>query len=112
MRPLSSAWNVKRAWLPVSDFELQDQGEGRFALKGNVSFDTANRILKASESVFAQHASLQVDMSGVDKADSAGLALLLEWKAQAAGRGASISYKDIPESLVAIARTSEVSDLL
>jgi phospholipid transport system transporter-binding protein len=51
-------------------------------------------------------------MSGVDKADSAGLALLLEWKAQAAARGASISYKEIPDSLAAIARTSEVSDLL
>ncbi len=96
----------------MSDFELQDQGEGRFALKGQMSFDTANRILKASEAVFAKHPSLQVDMSGVEKADSAGLALLLEWKAQAAGRGATISYTDIPESLVEIARTSEVSDLL
>ena len=62
--------------------------------------------------MFDKHASLQVDMSGVDKADSAGLALLLEWKAQAAARGATIIYTDIPESLAAIARTSEVSDLL
>jgi phospholipid transport system transporter-binding protein len=73
---------------------------------------TANLALKASEPLFARHASLQVDMSGVDKADSAGLALLLEWKAQAAARGASISYTGIPRSLVAIARTSEVSELL
>ena len=96
----------------MSDFQLQDRGEGRFALSGDMSFETANLILKASEPVFAQHSSLQVDMSGVRKADSAGLALMLEWKAQAAGRGASISYTDIPESLVAIARTSEVSELL
>jgi len=96
----------------VSNFELEDKGEGRFALKGDMSFETANFILRASQPVFGRHASLQVDMSGVDKADSAGLALLLEWKAQAAARGASISYTEIPDSLTAIARTSEVSDLL
>ena len=96
----------------MSDFELQDHGEGRFSLKGHMSFDTANLILKASEAVFAKHAILQVDMSGVEKADSAGLALLLEWKALAADRGARIDYTDVPDSLVAIARTSEVSDLL
>lgn len=96
----------------MSSFELVDQGEGRFALTGDMSFATANQILRASEAVFPQHESLQVDMSQVGKADSAGLALLLEWKSQAAQRDASISYVGIPESLVSIARTSEVSDLL
>ena len=96
----------------MSDFELLDQGEGRFSLKGDMSFETANRILKASESAFAAHTSVQVDMSEVGKADSAGLALLLEWKAQASGRSASIQFTGVPESLVAIARTTEVSDLL
>jgi len=96
----------------VSDFELKDLGEGRFTVTGDMSFETADRILKASESQFASHASLQVDLSGVGKADSAGLALLIEWKAQASKRDAVISYNDIPESMVAIARTSEVSDLL
>jgi phospholipid transport system transporter-binding protein len=96
----------------VSDFEFKDLGEGRFAVTGDMSFETADRILKASESQFAAHASIRVDLSGVGKADSAGLALLLEWKAQASRREASISYSDIPESMIAIARTSEVSDLL
>jgi len=96
----------------VSDFELVDQGEGRFILKGDVSFATADRILKASEKVFSQHVSLEVDMSQVGKADSAGLALMLEWKTLAVSRDAEIRYTAIPKSLIAIAATSEVSDLL
>lgn len=96
----------------MSDFELKDLGDGRFAVTGDMSFETADRILKASESRFADHASIHVDLSGVGKADSAGLALLLEWKAQASQRDAAISYADIPDSMIAIARTSEISDLL
>jgi phospholipid transport system transporter-binding protein len=96
----------------VTDFELHEEGEGRFALQGDMSFETANQILKASEAVFAQHATIQVDLSKVGTADSAGLALLLEWKAQVAARGASIQFIGMPDSLASVARTSEVTDLL
>lgn len=96
----------------MSDFELVDQGEGRFAIRGDMSFATADRILKASLAKFGQHESLEIDMSQVGKADSAGLALLIEWKARAAARDADIRYAEIPGSLIAIAKTSEVSELL
>lgn len=96
----------------MSDFEILDQGDGRFALQGALSFATANDILKRSESVFSGHDALEIDLSGIDKADSAGLALLIEWKAQAAGRQAGIHFKNVPDNLLAIARTSEVEDLI
>jgi phospholipid transport system transporter-binding protein len=96
----------------MSEFDLQDQGEGRFALSGDMSFETADRILRSSESLFRQHVALEIDLSEVGKADSAGLALMLEWKAQAAQRGAVIQFIDIPDSLLAVAKTSEVSDLI
>ena len=96
----------------MSEFDFQDQGEGRFSLSGDMSFETANQILKSSEPLFRQHAALEIDLSGVGKADSAGLALMLEWKAQAGQRGAVIQFVAIPKSLLAVAKTSEVSDLI
>lgn len=96
----------------MSDFQLQDLGSGRFELSGEMSFDTADRILRASESAFAQHDDLCVDCAGVTKADSAGLALLLEWKTLANHRRGRISFSGLPESIVAIARTTEVDHLL
>ena len=84
----SAGSSAKPARLLVSEFDLQDQGEGRFSLSGDMTFETANQILRSSESVFRQHATLKIDLSGVGKADSAGLALMLEWKAQAGQRGA------------------------
>ena len=110
--PLSIGSSAKPVRLRMSEFDLQEQGEGRFALSGDMSFETANQILKSSESLFQQHTVLEIDLSGVGKADSAGLALMLEWKAQAGQRDASIQFIEIPKSLLAVAKTSEVSDLI
>jgi len=96
----------------VSDFEFKDSGGGNFSLSGEMSFDTADRILRLSQRQFGGHDVVNVDFSSVTKADSAGLALLLEWKTQARQRQAEIRFTGLPESVVAIARTTEVDHLL
>jgi phospholipid transport system transporter-binding protein len=96
----------------VSDFELVDEGSGRFTLKGDMSFATAQNILARSEALFGSCESLEVDLGQVEKADSAGLALIIEWRAEAAKRAAAIRFTNVPDSLLAIARTTEVQDLI
>ena len=94
------------------EFTLEDRGDGCFALAGDMSFDTAGRILKDSEPVFEEHTRIEVDLSGVTKTDSAGLALLLEWITWANHTVREIRFLNTPEKLHAIARTTEVEDLL
>lgn len=96
----------------VSSFELKKVEEGRFSLRGEMSFGNAEQILAASERVFQSSTSLELDLSDVDDADSAGLALLLEWKARAQRQAAEIRFVNVPESLLAIAKTTDVSDLI
>lgn len=96
----------------MSDFELKDSGDGKFILSGDMTFDTAERILSRSEEPFEQHTSIEVDLSGVEKADSAGLALLLEWITWANHTVREIRYKGMPERVLAIAKTTEVDHLL
>ena len=96
----------------MSRFELNDLGEGRFALTGEMTFETAERILMASEEPFEQHTRIEVDLSGVTKADSAGLALLLEWITWANHTVREIRFLSMPERVLAIARTTEVEQLL
>ena len=96
----------------MSNFELQDHGEGRFSLSGDMTFDTAERILLTSEEPFEQHTRIEVDLSGVDNADSAGLALLLEWITWANHTVREIRFQDMPERVLAIAKTTEVDHLL
>lgn len=96
----------------MADFELEDLGDGKFALKGEMTFATAERILRSSEQPFEAHTRIEVDLSGVTKSDSAGLALLLEWITWANHTVREIRFRAMPERILAIARTTEVDHLL
>ncbi len=96
----------------MSEFRLQDLGDGRFVLTGDMSFATAEDILRASEGPFEEHTRIEVDLSGVRKADTAGLALLLEWITWANHTVREIRYAGMPERILAIAKTTEVDHLL
>lgn len=96
----------------MSIFVLQDHGGGRFSLSGRMTFNTAGQILRESEIPFEEHTRIEVDLSGVDETDSAGLALLLEWITWANHTVREIRFTDMPEKISAIARTTEVEHLL
>jgi len=91
---------------------FRDLGEGRFALEGEMTFATAGAILRESIEHFADHTMLEVDLGGVTRTDSAGLALLLEWITWANHTVREIHFRKIPEKVTNIAQTSDVEDLL
>jgi phospholipid transport system transporter-binding protein len=96
----------------MSTGALNDLGEGRFAVVGAMSFETSGQLLAASKQTFFDYSVLEVDLSGVDEVDSAGLALLLEWVGWARNDIREIRFRDVPEKLRGIARISEVEELL
>jgi phospholipid transport system transporter-binding protein len=93
-------------------YRFVKEAPGRFALSGVFGFATARRILEASEAAFADCESVVVDLAGVTQADSAGLAVLLEWVTWAHHAGREIRFQAMPRSIRAIARISEVVGLL
>lgn len=88
--------------------------DGHFQVSGELSFNTVNTLLAESrEQLFAVPAEiLELDLGGVNRADSAGLALLLEWMRIARSRNMEIRYHHLPEQLLAIAQAGELEDLL
>jgi len=96
----------------VAKYALTALGDGRFGLSGDLSFDTVDQILRESEEPFSEFAQIEVDLSAVEHADSAGLALLLEWITWANHTVREIRFVEIPERIVAIAETTEVEKLL
>ncbi len=92
--------------------QLVDLGGGRFAVRSELTFKSATAILAQSKRLFANFERISVDMSDVQEADSAGLALLLEWVSWARHFDREIVYENIPQQILAIAQISEVTDLL
>ena len=86
----------------MNDFELVDQGDGRFSLNGRMTFETAGDILRASEEPFEQHTRIEVSLGGVNDSDSAALALLLEWITWANHTVREITFTDVPDRINAI----------
>ena len=96
----------------AADFRFETLGEGRFSLKGSLTFATVTSVLEASKELFGEARAIKVDLSNVQEGDSAGLALLLEWINWARAYGREIHYLGIPAPILAIARISEVEELL
>ena len=96
----------------MNEYAFEDLGDGKFGLAGELTFATAEQILRESEDLFAEYTHIEVDLSAVTRADSAGLALLLEWITWANHNVREIRFVGIPERINAIAHTTEVDHLL
>jgi phospholipid transport system transporter-binding protein len=96
----------------AGEVEILDRGDGCFAVRGELCFGTAMAALQMSKSLFAGHSVIELDLASVTRADSAGLALLLEWVNWARNTACEIRYLNIPASIIAIAQISEVEDML
>lgn len=96
----------------VQPVSFEDLGGGRFRLSGHLGFKTATRALEESQRLFGEHKKIQLDLSGVDGADSAGLALLVEWTGWAKREKRKLSLTNVPRQAVALAKISEVDEIL
>jgi phospholipid transport system transporter-binding protein len=98
----------------AGSFALAATGAGRFAASGPLTFATARRACALGLRVLgaAGGGALEVALGGVTAADSAGLAVLLDWQGAARRAGRTLSYTELPQGLEALARISEVEELL
>lgn len=89
------------------------KGDGAFSVSGELVFATAPELLANGRTMFDSPAqAIEIDLQGVTRADSAGLALLIQWLSAGRGRGKDVTFTHVPSQLVAIAKVSGVDALL
>ena len=98
----------------AGSFHLAATGGGRYAASGPLTFATARRARELGMQALAGAAgsSLELACGGVTAVDSAGLAVLLDWLGVTRRAGCVLRYTQLPQGLLALARISEVADLL
>jgi phospholipid transport system transporter-binding protein len=96
----------------VNETKLERVGAFHFQLHGEMTFTHAKSLLLQSEALFAGLPDVEIDMQRVEKADSAGLPLMLEWLAQAAERDARVLFTEVPEAIHSVARLCQIESLL
>jgi phospholipid transport system transporter-binding protein len=94
---------------PKVEFSTTDN---RLRVSGELNFNSVPTLVSISPDKFNNDNGLEVDLADVSRADSAGVALLIEWQRQAQKQKKSISFFNIPSQMLAIARLSGVDELL
>ncbi len=83
-----------------------------FMVSGEMTLESARLALTESKNVFDSVNDIEIDLKHVTQADSAGLALLLNWMRAAKNTSKTITFKHLPEQMLAIAKASGLEDLL
>ena len=85
---------------------------GLARVEGVLDFASVTPLLAAGEALLRRPGALDIDLGGVTAANSAGLALLLEWLDLAGARRIDLRLLNLPESLLRIAAFSNLDALL
>ena len=91
---------------------IEALGNGRFKVHGALHAETVTALFELSPELFRGTPQIDIDLAGVPEGDSAGLALLIEWLRLANQHKQKIEFRNLPAQLSALARISEIEDLL
>lgn len=92
---------------------MDSAGEGTVRLSGALTFESVPLLYREMERRLpAAGPVTEIDLAGVTTADSAGLALLLEWQSRQRRRGRELTMRDAPDSLLSLAGLCDAVDLL
>ncbi len=82
-----------------------ERRDGGVAIIGPLTFASVAELYEAGTAELPA-GDIDIDLSGVTKVDSAGLALLVEWQKRARRSGAAISLRQAPKQLLELIRVS------
>ena len=97
----------------MSKATLEALGEGRFRVVGDLDYETVNLLLEADDELFAKDLeNIEIDLGGIGRTTSVGLALMLEWLRQARSRNTVIRFSHATPQLLGLAKVSQLEDIL
>lgn len=108
---MTATHNNRSVKVAAGQASVERRDDGQLLVSGDLNFQTVPVIRQQSEALFANGATV-VDLSGVERSNSAGLALLIEWMRVAQGNNRSITFRHLPAQLRDIARVCGVADKL
>lgn len=96
----------------MADWTLSPVVDQRTVLDGELVFASVPAIWARLEPLLQAHSSLTLSLQGVTRADSAGLALLLEGLQRGRDLGKPLRFEQIPKALWDLAGLCNVADLI
>ena len=92
--------------------QLQAPGDGNWQLSGELLFSNVTALVRQPDFRSVATDTIRIDLAGVVRAESAGLALLLEWCRAAEQLGKTISFVNMPQQMQSIAAVCGLGEIL
>ena len=92
--------------------QIESADATTFVLRGELSFATVTELSRRSADLLWRAERVTLDLAGVTRTDSAGLALLVEWLRLAQRNGKAIQFRNIPQQMMAVAQVVGLDKLL
>ncbi|MEY4719694.1 MAG: hypothetical protein RL563_2312 [Pseudomonadota bacterium] len=90
----------------MARLSLVEQSPGYFTVEGNLTFASIDKQTLKSFQFLKGIDSICIDLAKVGKTDSAGLALMLEWIRHSRMIRAQLTFRNVPDQLLALAKLS------
>jgi len=94
----------------VSKLNVEVYDSGNVSVSGEITFFTINDAL--SFKVLTGGPDVVINLSGVTRSDSSGLALMVHWLREAKEKQINLKFEAIPEKLFALAKVSNLDEIL
>jgi phospholipid transport system transporter-binding protein len=85
---------------------------GRVEILGDLTFETVGGLRERGAELLRGKGDVTLDLNAVTRADSAGLALMVEWLRQAKRKDSGLQVVNMPDQMLAIARMSKLDGIL
>ena len=94
--------------------QLEKISSGHYILKGQLDFKSVPELWKENKiSLFTDETDiLNIDLSQLERSDSSGLALLVEWYREAEQQSKTITFFNLPAQMYEIACISGLNEIL
>ncbi len=87
-------------------------GETGWLLSGELNFETVPALLQHRGVQMEAGKNLTIDLAEVTRVDSAGLALMIEWLRESERKNLDMTFTNVPEQLLSIARVCGLDEIL
>lgn len=97
--------------MAINTGQIRQVEPDQYALTGPLTFDSVPLLWQEGLQLEGRQPCVILDLSGVTRTDSAGLALMIEWMREAKQKNGGIRFRNVPVQLRAIAGATGVAHL-
>lgn len=90
----------------MNALSIVNEGAGLYIVDGDMTFPSMTKKTVTNFKFLTSGKNITIDLGGVGNADSAGLALMLEWVKVARSKRVQLHFRNLPTQIINLAKLS------